>query len=102
MARKKKKGAAASKRRASLKGFAAKAKGFFQSPVHSNGFKQDVLIDLHGGDRGLDAEASVNDAAVVAEAAGKAFFKYGGTTYKVQTTGARSRGITDDRTSPVK
>ena len=96
---KKKKGTRSAKRRAALKGF---AKGKFQSPVHSNGFKQDVLIDMHGGDRGLDSYASATVAAIAADAAGKSYFKYGGTTYKV---GSGPRGpvqTTDDRTRNVK
>ena len=98
---KKKKGARSAKRRAALKGF---AKGKFQSPVHSNGFKQDVLIDMHGGDVGLDTAASANVAASAAAAAGKSYFKYGGTTYKV-TAGHRPGAYTagsDDRTGKVK
>ena len=99
MARKKKKGAAAKARRASLKSF---AKGKFQSPAHSNGFKQDVLIDLHGGDRGLDHLASPTVAAGAADAAGKSYFKYNGTVYKV-TAGARgAEAGADDRTGKVK
>jgi len=97
---KKKKGARSAKRRAALKGF---AKGKFQSPVHSNGFKQDVLIDLHGGDKGITA-ASSSAAAGAAAAAGKSYFRYGGTTYKVAAghrPGAYTAG-SDDRTGKVK
>tara|TARA_R110002020_G_scaffold431075_1_gene640911 strand:- start:448 stop:732 length:285 start_codon:yes stop_codon:yes gene_type:complete len=94
MAKKKKGG-----RRAALKGF---AKGKFQSPVHSNGFKQDVLIDMHGGEKGLDTAAHPAAAASLAAAAGKSYFKYQGTTYKVQS-GPRGYGATtDDRTGNVK
>ena len=96
MARKKK----GSSRRAALKSFAAK--GRFQSPVHSNGFKQDMLIDLHGGDRGLDALASADVAALQADAAGKSYFKYRGTTYKVVAGARGPEAGTDDRTGRVK
>ena len=95
MAKKKKK-ASAKGRRAALKGF---AKGKFQSPVHSNGFKQDVLIDLHGGDKGLDTAASANAAASLANAAGKSYFRYGGTTYRVVSSGRGVVASTDDRNS---
>jgi len=95
MAKKKKK-ASAKGRRAALKGF---AKGKFQSPVHSNGFKQDVLIDLHGGDKGLDTAATAQAAASLAAAAGKTYFRYRGTTYKAHE-GARGWGaLPDDRNS---
>ena len=82
MARKKK----GSSRRAALKSFAAK--GRFQSPVHSNGFKQDMLIDLHGGDIGFQSgygHPSKNVRAEEAVAAGKSFFEHGGVTYKAGT-----------------
>ena len=95
MAKKKIK-ASAKGRRAALKGF---AKGKFQSPVHSNGFKQDVLIDLHGGDKGLDDAASAQAAASLAAAAGKSYFRYGGTTYKVQSTARGYGALPDDRNS---
>jgi hypothetical protein len=96
MAKRKKKGARSAKRRAALKGF---AKGKFQSPVHSNGFKQDVLIDLHGGDKGLDTAATAQAAASLAAGAGKSYFRYQGTTYKVQS-GPRGYGaLPDDRNS---
>ena len=97
---KKKKGSGRSKsRRASLKSF---ARGKFQSPVHSNGFKQDMLIDLHGGDVGLDSESTANTAAVKADAAGKSYFKYQGTTYKVVSTPRGAGAGADDRTGKVK
>lgn len=85
-------------RRASLKSF---AKGKFQSPVHSNGFKQDILIDLHGGDVGLDSESTANTAAVKADAAGKSLFKYQGTIYKVVATGRGPQALFADRTGKV-
>ena len=85
MAKRKKRGSG--RRRAALKGF---AKGKFQSPVHSNGFKQDVLIDMHGGDIGLDTAASANAAAILANTAGKSYFRYGGVSYKVVPAG---RGV---------
>ena len=95
---KKKKSSRAAKRRAALKGF---AKGKFQSPVHSNGFKQDVLIDMHGGDIGLDTAASANAAAILAAGAGKSYFRYGGTTYKVGAGGRPGSYVaaSDDRNS---
>ncbi len=99
MAKRKKKGTSSAKRRAALKGF---AKGKFQSPVHSNGFKQDVLIDMHGGDRGLDSKASASVAAIAADAAGKSYFKYQGTTYKVVSTPRGPGASADDRTLNVK
>ena len=100
---KKKKGSGRSKsRRASLKSF---AKGKFQSPVHSDGFKQDVLIDTYGGDKGVSA-ASVSVAARLAGQAGKTYFKYGGATYKVGSGLVKGRlsysAETDDRTGKVK
>ena len=81
MAKKEKKGKAS--RRASLKSF-ARGKGMFQSPVHSNGFKQDVLIDLYGGDVGFTSGGS-NARAVEADAAGKSFYYYNGVLKKVTT-----------------
>ena len=104
---KKKKGAAASKRRASLKGFASKGKAMFQSPVHSNGFKQDVLIDVYGGDVGITG-ASADAAAGVAGAQGMDYFKYAadGMTYLVQGSVVKGRTVytaaPDNRTSKVK
>ena len=96
---KKKKGSGRSKsRRASLKSF---AKGKFQSPVHSDGFKQDVLIDTYGGDKGVSA-ASANVAAKLAGQAGKTYFKYGGTTYKAVAAGRGYTAQSDDRTGKVK
>ena len=95
---KKKKAARSAKRRAALKGY---AKGKFQSPVHSNGFKQDVLIDFHGGDRGLDSFASANVAAIQAQAAGKGYFKYNGTVYKVVPGARGPEAGADDRTGKV-
>ena len=95
MAKRKKK-ASAKGRRAALKGF---AKGKFQSPVHSNGFKQDVLIDMHGGDKGLDDAASAQAAASLAAAAGKSYFRYQGTAYKVQSTARGYGALPDDRNS---
>ena len=92
MAKQKKKGAASSRRRASLKSFAARAKGMFQSPVHSNGFKQDMLIDMHGGDVGFEYAYGHPSPTARAEetlAAGKTFFKQGGNIYKATTTTGR-------------
>ena len=103
MARKEKKKGSAKGRRAALKGFASRAKGMFQSPVHSNGYKQDMLIDLHGGDRGLDSAAgSANDAAVIANTAGKSYFKYGGTVYKVVSGHRGPEAGADDRAGRTK
>ena len=98
MAKRKKKGTRSAKRRAALKGF---AKGKFQSPVHSNGFKQDVLIDMYAGDKGISSGGS-GSAAVAANAAGKSYFKYGGTTYKVVSTPRGPGAGVDDRTRNVK
>ena len=85
-------------RRASLKSF---ARGKFQSPVHSNGFKQNVLIDMYGGDVGVSA-ADANAAAKLAGDAGKTYFKYGGTTYKAVAAGRGYLAESDDRTRNVK
>ena len=71
MSKKKKSSSRAKSRRASLKSY---AKGKFQSPVHSDGFKQDVLIDTYGGDVGVSA-ATANVAAKLAGQAGKTYFK---------------------------
>ena len=105
--RKKKDGARSAKRRAALKGF---AKGKFQSPVHSNGFKQDVLIDMYGGDKGFES-GYLNPATSVrarqAIEAGKSFFKHGGTTYRA-TAATSAKGGTvysasaDTRAGKVK
>ena len=99
VAKKKKKGTSTAKRRAALKGF---AKGKFQSPVHSNGFKQDVLIDMHGGDKGMDSYASASVAAIAADAAGKSYFKYNGVNYKVVSTPRGPGASADDRPRNVK
>ena len=100
MAKKKRTGAAAKARRASLKGFAK-----FQSPVHSNGFKQDILIDVYGGDVGIEARSSAA-AAAAAGAAGRTYFKYDGQTYKATSTVDRGRttwsAAPDDRSTRVK
>ena len=85
-------------RRASLKSF---ARGKFQSPVHSNGFKQDVLIDMYGGDVGVSA-ADANAAAKLAGDAGKTYFKYSGTTYKAVAAGRGYLAQSDDRSRNVK
>ena len=81
--RKKKKGAASKSRRSAVKRFAMK----IQSPVHSDGYKQDVLIDLYGGDRGV-AGRTKDVAAATAGAAGGSYFKWQGDkkTYRVATT----------------
>lgn len=105
--RKKKDGARSAKRRAALKGF---AKGKFQSPVHSNGFKQDVLIDMYGGDEGFKSGYLNPHQRVRAQealAAGKSFFKHGGTTYRA-TAATSAKGGTvysatpDTRAGKVK
>ena len=71
-------------RRASLKSF---AKGKFQSPVHSNGFKQDVLIDIYGGDVGFkSSDIHINTAAGEAHAAGKTFFYHDGALKKTSVS----------------
>lgn len=106
MAKKKKEGKSTAKRRAALKGF---AKGKFQSPVHSNGFKQDVLIDMYGGDKGFES-GYFNPAKTVraqqALAAGKTHFKHGGTTYRAAAvTSGRGTAYTatpDTRAGKVK
>ena len=98
MARKKKGSGRSKSRRASLKSF---ARGKFQSPVHSNGFKQDVLIDTYGGDVGISADTA-NIAAKEAGDAGKTYFKYGGTTYKAVAAGRGFLAQSDDRTGKVK
>lgn len=100
---KKKKGSGRSKsRRASLKSF---ARGKFQSPGHSNGFKQDMLIDTYGGDVGVVAR-NANAAAALAAGEGKDYFKYGGATYKVRSVTSRGKtnidAIMDDRTGRTK
>ena len=104
--RKKKNGARSAKRRAALKGF---AKGKFQSPVHSNGFKQDILIDMYGGDKGFPGGYPNPAASVRAQqalAAGKSFFKHGGTTYKARGVSHRGRttyiATPDTRAGKVK
>ncbi len=79
MSKRKKKGARSARRRAALKGF---AKGKFQSPVHSNGFKQDVLIDMYKGDIGITG-GGAGAAAIAADAAGKTYFRYNGQPYRV-------------------
>ena len=85
MARKKKKGAAAKARRASLNSF---ARGKFQSPVHSNGFKQDVLIDLYGGDTGfVDTGTNAPSIAADMNTAGKTYVRHGGVLKKVVSAG---------------
>ena len=88
MARKKKKGAAARARRAALKGFAG---GKFQSPAHSNGFKQDVLIDLYGGDKGFASSENAIFIAADMNTAGKTYVRHGGVLKKVVPAG---RGYT--------
>lgn len=77
-------------RRAALKTFARKGK--FQSPAHSDGFKQDVLIDLYGGDVGY-ADTGANAMALSAEmvTAGKTYIRHGGVLKKVVSAG---RGTT--------
>ena len=81
-------------RRASLKSF-ARGKGMFQSPVHSNGFKQDVLIDIYGGDVGFTSGGS-NARAAEADAAGKSFYYYDGVLKKVATSRGSIVGVSAD------
>jgi hypothetical protein len=87
MARKEKKKGSAKGRRAALKGFASRAKAMFQSPVHSNGYKQDMLIDVYGGDVGFkSSDKHINTAASEASAAGKTYFYHDGALKKVAVT----------------
>ena len=88
MSIKKKKGSAKG-RRSALKSFASKA-AKFQSPVHSNGFKQDVLIDLYGGDRGHKTGGGQTEAQVAkaADLAGKSHFLWDGRMKRVVKTKA--------------
>lgn len=84
MAKKKKRGSAKVRgsRRASLKAY---ARGKFQSPVHSNGFKQDVLIDLYGGDIGTGG--SSGGIANLMNTAGKTYTRHEGVLKKVVASG---------------
>jgi len=92
MAKKEKKKGSAKGRRAALKGFASRAKAIFQSPVHSNGFKQDMLIDIYGGDTGFTSGGS-NTRAAEASAAGKSYYYYDGTLKKVTTSRGSIVGV---------
>ena len=92
MAKKEKKKGSAKGRRAALKGFASRAKAMFQSPVHSNGFKQDMLIDIYGGDKGFTS-GSVATRAQEAQAAGKSYFYYDGTLKKVTVSRGTVGGV---------
>lgn len=105
MAKKKKKyGARSAKRRAALRGF---AKGKFQSPVHSNGFKQDQLIDIYQGGRNFtgdfSARAAVGNAARLS---GSEYLKFNDTVYKLGTGSFRGSLYTtfasDDKPGRVK
>ena len=102
--RKKKDGASSAKRRAALKGF---AKGKFQSPVHSNGFKQDVLIDMHEGGRNFTGSYSARaQAGNAARLAGKKYMKFNNVVYKIGTGNFRGNQYTtfsaDDKPNRVK
>tara|TARA_R100000773_G_C4216488_1_gene115127 strand:- start:1459 stop:1833 length:375 start_codon:yes stop_codon:yes gene_type:complete len=96
-----------SKARKSLKSFASKNRGKFQSPVHSNGFKQDVLIDLHQGGRNftgnMQARAIAGNAA---RAAGSKYMKFNNQVYKIGTGSFRNFLYTtfsaDDKPNRVK
>ena len=73
-----------SKARKSLKSFASKNRGKFQSPVHSNGFKQDVLIDMHQGGRNFTGSFYKRYlAGNAARAAGKGYLKFDNVVYKL-------------------
>tara|TARA_R110002020_G_scaffold52724_3_gene147887 strand:+ start:6377 stop:6712 length:336 start_codon:yes stop_codon:yes gene_type:complete len=98
MAIKEKKKGSAKGRRAALKGFASRAKGMFQSPVHSNGYKQDMLIDVYGGDVGFkSSDIHVNTAAGQAHAAGKTYFYHDGELKKAVASGRGSiSGVSTD------
>tara|TARA_A100001391_G_scaffold143574_1_gene101317 strand:- start:57 stop:431 length:375 start_codon:yes stop_codon:yes gene_type:complete len=96
-----------SKARKSLKSFASKNRGKFQSPVHSNGFKQDVLIDLHEGGRNFTGTFSARaQAGNKARAAGKGYLKFNNVVYKLGTRTFRGNQYTifasDDKPGRVK
>lgn len=102
--RKKKDEARSAKRRAALKGF---AKSKFQSPVHSNGFKQDQLIDIHEGGRNFTGSYSARAlAGNAARAAGKSYLKFNDVVYKLGTRNFRGSTYTtfasDDKSGRVK
>ena len=93
MSKKKKSSSRAKSRRTSLKSY---AKGKFQSPVHSNGFKQDVLIDMYGGDVGFKMDSvkskPLPQVAMEAGQLGYQSFRYDGRTYKVvETVGKKGK-----------
>jgi len=96
-----------SKARASLKSFASKNRGKFQSPVHSNGFKQDVLIDMHEGGRNFSGSYQARAlAGNAARAAGKGYIKFNNVVYKIGTRSFRGNEYTtfatDDKAGRVK
>ena len=104
MAKKKKEGKSTAKRRAALKGF---AKSKFQSPVHSNGFKQDQLIDMHEGGKNFTGSFSARAlAGNAARAAGKSYLKFNDVVYKLGTRNFRGSTYTtfasDDKSVRVK
>ena len=104
MAKKKKEGKSTAKRRAALKGF---AKSKFQSPVHSNGFKQDQLIDMHEGGKNFTGSFSARAlAGNAARAAGKSYLKFNDVVYKLGTRDFRGSTYTtfasDDKSGRVK
>lgn len=96
-----------SKARNSLKSFASKIRGKIQSPVHSNGFKQDQLIDMHEGGKNFTGSFSVRaQAGNAARAAGKSYLKFNNVVYKLGTRLFRGNPITtfaaDDKVGRVK
>ena len=104
MAKKKKEGKSTAKRSAALKGF---AKSKFQSPVHSNGFKQDQLIDMHEGGKNFTGSFSARAlAGNAARAAGKSYLKFNDVVYKLGTRNFRGSTYTtfasDDKSGRVK
>jgi|TARA_R100001510_G_C7656388_1_gene216367 hypothetical protein len=96
-----------SKARKSLKSFASKNRGKIQSPVHSNGFKQDQLIDMHEGGKNFTGSFYVRaQAGNAARAAGKSYLKFNNVVYKLGTRLFRGNPITtfasDDKSGRVK
>tara|TARA_R100000700_G_C3111961_1_gene104603 strand:+ start:210 stop:587 length:378 start_codon:yes stop_codon:yes gene_type:complete len=97
-----------SKARKSLKSFASKNRGKFQSPVHSNGFKQDVLIDLHEGGRNFTGNMFARFlTGNAARAAGKGYLKFNNVVYKLGKGTSRfgteyTTFASDDKSGRVK
>ena len=96
-----------SKARKSLKSFASKNRGKFQSPVHSNGFKQDVLIDLHESGRNFTGSYGQRaKAGTAARLAGKSYLKFNNQVYKIGSNSMRNFVYTtfsaDDKAGRVK